>query len=180
LLSEKLGAIMRRMRDSFPYFSDQSRHAIGFFTNPGGLELNRVSGLAVRNSMRYRIGFGHMTEAAIFFNSRYFGKKIPLERRIANVLHEWSHALDGTWDSMAGAGGPPLYVAHHLSRYDLAPLIEAARLPGNDPARNAAMVEHFIMMLSNFRYASTRHLSTPFVFGRTFYFTSYKDISLPA
>ncbi|MDB5990377.1 MAG: hypothetical protein JWQ10_1780 [Herbaspirillum sp.] len=179
LLSAKLGTLMRRMLASLPDFSDQSEHAIGFFTNPGGLEFNRVSGLAVRNSMAYPLDFRHMKEAVIFLNSRHFDPTIPLERRIANLLHEWTHALAGTWDSMTGEGGAPLYVPHHLGRYDLAPLIEAARLPGSVPAQHAPTVEHFIMMLANFRYASTRHLSESIV-RRTFYSTSYKEVILPA
>ncbi|HWZ46700.1 MAG TPA: hypothetical protein VNX00_00580, partial [Herbaspirillum sp.] len=178
LLSEKLSTLMRRMLASFPDFSDQSGHAIGFFTNPGGLEFNRVSGLAVRNSMAYPLDFRYMKEAVIFLNTLYCGPAIPLERRIANLLHEWTHALVGTWDSMTGEGGAPLYVAHHLGRYDLAALIEAARLPGSDPGQHAVWVEHIIMILANFRYPSTRYLSEPFLFGSS-YATSYAEITLP-
>jgi hypothetical protein len=180
LLIANIGTRMREMRDAFPDFINQSGDTIGIFTNQAGREFNQVEGAAIPYSMNVPIGFREMPEAMLFFNRRFCDKTVPRKKRIENILHEWSHARTGTLDSPTGPGGPSLYAGHHGGRYDLTRLMEAARAPGGDPAQHAAVVQHIIMMLANFRYPKTEHLSHPFIYGKNFYFSGYEDFILPA
>jgi hypothetical protein len=144
---EALSANWQTMRDSMPHLESQSADAVGFFDGAH----NDLAGLTLGGTMIAPYSLAHVAYPVMTFSESIFkDASIPLDMLAATLIHEYSHALLKTDDTMDSAQTVDIYYREKDNgrKISLAPLERAAALKGSQPENHASTFEAFTEMCS--------------------------------
>jgi hypothetical protein len=165
-----------KMRDAMPYLKEQSQHVVGFFEGAHASGGTATTANTFQDVMSAEFSFQEINKPVMVFEIQDFRSGM-VKKLAAELAHELGHALGLLNDRMNVASGNTLYATTRDNVVDLAPLMAAARRPGN-PTGHAATVEHFLVMAAALLRENTRASVMAYIAAGSSYARTFTDREL--